>query len=82
MTDSQLLSAIYKVSKEGTKVAMAELGLISPEVSKTEAIQIWGNSFKELLKRQRIQGKKGPGRTSKVKYRREDIVNALIGQSE
>jgi len=35
--DNQLLSAIYLISKEATKVALSESGLITPLISKKEA---------------------------------------------
>ena len=76
MTTTELLSAMYQISKEGTKVALAESGLISPELTQAEA---WRVFTRKTIERLVNKGKLLPRKVGgKVLFMREDIVLALL----
>ena len=76
MTTTELLTAMYQISKEGTKVALAESGLVSPYLTQAEAWRIYSRkTIEELVRRKKIISRKLGG---KVLFRREEIVIALL----
>ena len=78
--DSQLLSAIYKISKEATIAALAEKGLISPIINQAEAYRLFTRRLiEDLEKKGKIIGRKGK---RSVTYNREEIVKAVISEGE
>jgi len=77
MTTTELLSAMYQISKEGTKVALAESGLISPELTQAEAWRVFSRkTIERLVNKEKVLAPRKVG--GKVLFRREDIVLALL----
>lgn len=76
MNNTELLTAIYQMSKEGTKVALAEIGLVSPEISQAEAWRTFRRKRIEgLVRRRKIHPRKVGG---SVLYSRKEIVEAMM----
>ena len=84
MDNSELLSAIYKLQKEATKIALAEVGLVSPVINKSQASEIYTRTQVEewadkgLLK----ATNKKKGKSSTIYYSREDLVKLSLGVAE
>ncbi|OJV17801.1 MAG: hypothetical protein BGO30_07600 [Bacteroidetes bacterium 41-46] len=84
MDNSELLSAIYKLQKEATKIALAEVGLVSPVINKSQACEIYTRTQVEewadkgLLK----ATNKKKGKSSTIYYSREDLVKLSLGVAE
>lgn len=76
MTTTELLTAMYQISKEGTKVALAESGLVSPYLTQAEAWRTFKRkTIEKLVKSKHLKPRKEGGN---VLYKREDIVVALL----
>lgn len=84
MDNSELLSAIYKLQKEATKIALAEVGLVSLVINKSQACEIYTRTQVEewadkgLLK----ATNKKKGKSSTIYYSREDLVKLSLGVAE
>lgn len=79
MNHSDLLSAVYQMAQEGTKVALVRSGLVSPVVSQSEAYIIYTeNTIKRLKSKKLITPRKYGAYTSKVMYEREEIAKAIL----
>ena len=77
--DNQLLSAIYLISKEATKVALSESGLITPLISKKEACKEFTPAIiKRLVDSRKLHPIKTGDNTSKIMFRREELAKAMI----
>ena len=80
MDTTELLSAIYQISKEGTKVALAEIGLVSPELTQAEAWRIFRRKrIERLIQKKEIHPRKIGG---SVMYSRREIVEAIMKDLE
>ncbi len=77
--DSQFLSEIYQISKEGCMAALIEAGLVSPYLSQAEAYRVHGRyTIEKWTEKGLIHPVKTGPRTSKVLYHREELYLASV----
>jgi len=77
MDQSELLTSIYTLQKEATKVALAEMGLASPRVNQSEAHRLYKRvNVEEWLELGLLKpvSKKRNGKNSTIEYLREDLI--------
>ncbi len=80
MNTSELLTAIYKLQKEATKTALAEVGLVSPRINKSQACEIYTRTqVEEWADRGLLKAtNKKKGKSSTIYYNREDLVRLSL----
>lgn len=76
MDQSELLTSIYTLQKEATKVALAEMGLVSPRINQSEAHRIYKRVNVELWLELGLLKPvtEKSGKNSTIEYLREDLI--------
>lgn len=76
MDQSELLTSIYTLQKEATKVALAEVGLVSPRINQSEAHRIYKRVNVELWLELGLLKPvtEKSGKNSTIEYLREDLI--------
>jgi hypothetical protein len=81
--ESELLTAIFQLQKEATKIALAESGIISPVICQAEAYRTYKRRWVEKMEAKGLLSpcnkitKKG----EKKEFRRIDLVRLKINEA-
>lgn len=73
---------VKDAARMGADLALASVGKIPDEISRSEAIKLYGQPFTDLIKRGKIEPvRMGNGRNGKHYYNRHDINAALAAET-